>query len=971
MADIKSYKILNLENIENVVPLVSIPNSLVDPLTGKKVRPPRPRVGVVGKNEFIILTISSEEVGSLGVIVGVNGDARRGTLQFPEHPRSFIYDSPYIIALFSDGRAEFHNTHTSEVVEYNFISTNGKKPRGVAFVSSMPALAMSGEFEETEIPISEESNECQKNFSKADFSNRYSDFNCSDTISNTFSAHVVVYYSETICNLLDEKRVEEAIDEIELSLSKSTKGFHESREIKFLYQRVSLIFLESLLFDDALDELFSVLKNVIDPLESLSISKAVKKSVKSMKNINTLVKNGSSQFTGGNSEIAAELELTLLQNASDLLFRFLIYCNKVYKDYELLLPVCTSLALLYSDQKETEKYKELLYDQKNFIDCDVVVNYCNSKKNYYFASLAYKTFEKAEQTLNIWEDILSGKIDEPDFKGEVEYLNYITELNNEELTSKRFYKTLNFNTSLAVKMFYNLSPGTVAGLNTDLLIAKFEANGDDEVLGNFIQRLVEVHHSKSPVYSTLLVQIRIRDIGRWLKDDKNYSSELSRKLELENSFRIRQNSDMGLSFRDFLVGMINSINKVKKIDERINKGDIVSSNYYDFSDSIRINHKEDVIYDNHLKKKLSPGYTQSLMLRYHLLELLLDTQQLFDINTVFETIKLHTPNYLYLEIAVLLIRIGELKDAINILIHKAQDFGEAEILCLRTNQQSSLIKLDPQNIEMSSRKRLSASKQSIASTENNKKTNQELFKSKAISKFLIKNQDIRSLPIKLSSELSKLEYDKDFRYLLFFEYLNFEDPELGYKLISGLVTRLNINYNHFVILNNLPTDWVAAPLKPYFKTIIEANSNKANVSRIAFSLLSQNFQQLRSQKFYVLQFPELAPTFIRENFDKKSSKMKPIYSIIGDIDSYFPSYNVTNSQKLNSGAESRLPQTLIKSPKVKISKKYDIESVLKNKTHIVLKESDNCKKCEKPIKCDNTFFYKPTEKAFYHKECIL
>ncbi|OMJ24849.1 Vacuolar protein sorting-associated protein 3 [Smittium culicis] len=592
MADIKSYKIINLENIENVVPLVSIPNSLVDPLTGKKLRPPRPRVGVVGKNEFIILTISSEEVGSLGVIVGVNGDARRGTLQFPEHPRSFIYDSPYIIALFSDGRAEFHNTHTSEVVEYNFISPNGKKPRGVAFVSSLPTLAMSGELEDVEISISEESNEYLKNFSKADFSNRYSDFNSSDIISNSFSAHVVVYYSETvkalikppkfleICNLLDEKRVEEAIDEIELSLSKSTKGFHESREIKFLYQRVSLIFLESLLFDDALEylkkgyfdprvllslfsELFSVLKNIIDPLESLSISKAIKKSVKSMRNINTLVKNGSSQFTGGNSEIAAELELTLLQNANDLLFRFLIYCNKVYKDYEHLLPVCTSLALLYSDQKETEKYKELLYDQKNFVDCDVVVNYCNSKKNYYFASLAYKIFEKAEQTLNIWEDILSGKIDAPEFKGEVEYLNYITELKNEELTSKRFYKILNFNTSLAVKMFYKLSPGTVAGLNTDLLIAKFEANGDDEVLGNFIQRLVEVHHSKSPVYSTLLVQIRIRDIGRWLKNDKSNSFEQSRKQELENSFRIRQNSDMSLSFRDFLVGMINSINKVQ------------------------------------------------------------------------------------------------------------------------------------------------------------------------------------------------------------------------------------------------------------------------------------------------------------------------------------------------------------------------------------------------------------------------
>ncbi|OLY84542.1 Vacuolar protein sorting-associated protein 3 [Smittium mucronatum] len=982
MADIKSYKILNLDDQERVVQLVSIPSFLIHPLTGKKVRPPRPRVAVVGKNEFIILTISSEDSGSLGVIVGLDGEARRGTLQFSEYPRSILYDDPYILALFSDGRIEFHNTLTHEIVSHNFVVPENKKPRMLAYVSSIPVISMKEELVNAEFSMVDFDSNFKQQYAKSSYHSRQKEEMNFSNICNKFNANITILYNDSvkilirpskfieICRLLDEKRIEEAIDEIERSLPNHTSDFTTPPEIKYLYQRVSLVFLESLLFDDALEylkkgsldprallslynQLYPYLKTVIESLDGLPLTRDVRILIKNMHDINTLVRNGSNQFTGGNSEIAAELELSLLQNANDLLCRFLEYCKKIYSSYEILIPINTALAMLYSNTKEIKKFTVLLFEQSSSIDSDILIKYLESKNHLYFASLVYKSYEVPEKVLDIWEEILKSKDTESGFDGDEEYLEYITELKNEELTSRRFYKVLDFKPSLAVKMFYKLSPGTVAGLNTDLLIAKFEAIGDDKVLGDFIERLVEVHHSKSPIYSTLLIQIRIRDIGRWFFKSKGILEEgRALRSELENAYRIRQNRDIHLTFRDFLVGMIGLINEIQNNGKKVDQGGIVSGKSIDFSNSINFNSQKNELYDECLRSKMSKGYTTSLRLRYNLLELMLDPQQLFDTNLVFETIKVHAPNYLYLEMAIILARVGNIKDAVNILVHSAQDFGEAELICFGSNQSLSLSRLTPLSIE-TSRKRLSATKKPGPVSEGGKKP--DFLNSESVAKSMIEEGLINQFPDTLQPELNII--GDNLKYRIFFEYLSLQDSELGYSLILGLVTRSDFNYDYRIILNNVPISWEASPFVSYFKTILEANLNKTNASKLSLILLSKSIQTLRSEKYYTTQFPELAPTFLKRNFGKTGA-MFPINSIINDINSYFIlSPDIKNPEK-----------PIVKKTAFN-GNKYDIESELKGKTHVTIRESDICENCGIAIGCDRPFLFMPSTKKIYHQNC--
>jgi len=53
----------------------------------------------------------------MGVFINVNGDAVRGTLQWPNHPPSIGLEYPYVMALLPDQTIQVHNVESQEIAQ--------------------------------------------------------------------------------------------------------------------------------------------------------------------------------------------------------------------------------------------------------------------------------------------------------------------------------------------------------------------------------------------------------------------------------------------------------------------------------------------------------------------------------------------------------------------------------------------------------------------------------------------------------------------------------------------------------------------------------------------------------------------------------------------------------------------------------------------------------------------------------------
>ncbi|KAI0287478.1 hypothetical protein BC826DRAFT_1044062 [Russula brevipes] len=143
IADREQYSLVYLD-AATATPI--LPRAPQEPGT----RPHRPMILVVAEDEF--LTPSWMGAGTMGVFINVNGDPVRGTLQWPNHPRSIGSLSPltpgvsYVMALLPDQIIQVHNIESQEIAQEVLApllpSPNEQRP-DPSWLSTRRALAMS------------------------------------------------------------------------------------------------------------------------------------------------------------------------------------------------------------------------------------------------------------------------------------------------------------------------------------------------------------------------------------------------------------------------------------------------------------------------------------------------------------------------------------------------------------------------------------------------------------------------------------------------------------------------------------------------------------------------------------------------------------------------------------------------------------------------------------------------------------
>ncbi|PVV03608.1 hypothetical protein BB560_001906 [Smittium megazygosporum] len=981
MADIKAYRILDLSARVQNLELVTISGAYKDPKTGKTTRPPRPKVLAIGPQEFFFLVSSTQDVSSLGVIVSETGEARRGTLQFTEVPKSIAYKDPYLYALFSDGRVEIHDTYgVNETLLKTIYIPKLQKPRRLQFINSYYINSFEPSVFSPKSAIISGSSDIPKenaDFLVAHNKNKTNKPN-SNLLDNLIIENITVLFGNSlegiikpsffieIDNLLNQKRVEEAIDMMEKTKDYYSKPDYSSNEARYLYQKAALIFLEGLLFDDALRYF---LRGNVDPLLVLSLSKKTKQLLGSLlkpsdisspseilsiasdlQDIESIIYKSVPQLSTGLPEQSQNVLNTYLQSSNTFLMRFLEKIKSTKITGNTLTCIYTTLTVLYCEEDRLDKLEVVLKENKAYINIDIVISYLTSIKKFYYSSIVYKHFGFHDNCLDIYEDFISGKVKDDSFPGENDYIGYLENLKDEQTTIKRFYNLLKIDVSLAVDVFMLISPGAVAGLNIDSLIEKVKSCNDDKILSKFIKHLTTVHHSKSPLYMTLLAQIYIRDIERWFISQPskgNQDSELSfdYKTELEQSYHIRKNIDPSLTFREYLRKMVFSV-KVSYTDRErfrmVQEDDVL--------DNDKLN-EQPRYYDQVLKRKMSKGFLNSLLLRNQLLLLITDPTQVFEEKDVLETIDGHAKTYLSFEQAVLLLRIGQVKAAVSLLVQKAQEFTEAEIICFHKKSPKSLSNLIPAGAYSS--KHVSHAK-SLKNTSESTSGGKTLFS-------------------KGDNAICPESKDHDLRLFLLSEYLKVEDPELSYSLVCSLLTRFSDQFQLNSIIHLIPPQWLFSPLIPFSRINFVSSKAQSVFSSTSTSLLNSRVHTLRGSYYDTLKTPASSGEFLEHANTMISGPESLISKISMDIISYNNSFSLAGASSelhprlgrdINKAIEAKEPKhpsslhpASSDSERGKKLIDYGSFSPKSAKPYFILQLADSCPKCGEAINIQESFAF--------------
>ncbi|KAI0070843.1 hypothetical protein K474DRAFT_1669669 [Panus rudis PR-1116 ss-1] len=108
VADQKNYNMIDLQEAQ-MFPLLPLSQAFDSDVAVK------PHITVVSPMEFLILSWTGSN--TLGVFITGEGEAVRGTLEWPSHPESVCLDYPYIATLLPNNTIEIHNVDTQNIVQ--------------------------------------------------------------------------------------------------------------------------------------------------------------------------------------------------------------------------------------------------------------------------------------------------------------------------------------------------------------------------------------------------------------------------------------------------------------------------------------------------------------------------------------------------------------------------------------------------------------------------------------------------------------------------------------------------------------------------------------------------------------------------------------------------------------------------------------------------------------------------------------
>ncbi|KAJ2704940.1 hypothetical protein FB645_002893 [Coemansia sp. IMI 203386] len=699
LADDESYKIVDLRkkragaDDDAELPLLPTQQPHTDPETGRVVRPPRPRTLVVGANEFMFLTSSGAdpESDTLGVIVTALGEARRGTLQFAAYPKSVVYDDPFVIAVFASGRVEVHDTTQPDatlVQTFAFAdSSDAARPKRLcgavsAFVATETAvcetidtdaanIAALGGLQEQELKRDVVEMEGLPNTEPG------------KPLSSASSVRVVAVAADSlyfvareppvlrVAELIDGQRIEEAMAIVDAAQHQQQSG--TTAETQFCIQLAAVTCLGSMLLDDALQyfrrglldprallhlfpDLVRYLGPLLVPFARIPMPRRLRAAFIDIGDVDALIARGSAQLLAEHSsaEQAEALAAALMANTLEVLERYLRSCRSLMRanGYNSLLDrmpfapdavpvVDTALARLYATNARHDRLCTLLQDPASAVVGDLAAGYFRDSGYYYYYSLVLKAEGSVRQVLDAWRSILTGEWPDERFGGVDEYLQYVVLTDSQSIMLEEFTWLTFYDVDAALRLLAHLADGTVEQIDADQVFVSIEAQGD-RPMRVFIERLLTAKHPRASHYMTYLVSAYVRQICEHHKGEESHRSDT-----LVRGYKRAQADDLRLRFRAYL------------------------------SDA-------------------SVQSDTCAALHTRLLGILADRQPQYDVDAVCKCLNDEEQvGFVDLERAVVLVIMGNIDDALDVLVNQLGDYAEAEMLLVTPDNPQSLACLAP------------------------------------------------------------------------------------------------------------------------------------------------------------------------------------------------------------------------------------------------------------------------------------
>lgn len=440
LADTQNYKLINLQqsSVTLLIPTPQVPVTSPTLLGSGTQLVPRPLVAVVRKDEFLVVSGSSDNQ-TIGIFVNSNGDAIRGTLQWSSYPKALCIEFPYVAALLRNNTIEIHN-----ILDQNLLQTipldASIDAKGMTFGHGIKVwidvLAKrlkrhvwppSSQNQENELYDVDLESQLQREII------RYS----------TAAARILVFGKDSVMAqvttplvvqvdlLLEKNLVEEAMqlaEQARNTISSDNNVYVERlrSELSYTYQKSGLLLLKETVFDDA----FTLLsKGDMDPrvvihmFEGLAQAKWLKESppvllfdgiialVEGLGTIKNIVNNSLKDFTkdsddNDSNEGAPEMRRVLLMNAREALNKYLRTERAKRKDRlgqndTICKVIDTSLLKIYMSQKDDKAIYQLL-QQPNDCSIEDCAKALSKSKKYYALSIMYESKHMYEKVLDIW-----------------------------------------------------------------------------------------------------------------------------------------------------------------------------------------------------------------------------------------------------------------------------------------------------------------------------------------------------------------------------------------------------------------------------------------------------------------------------------------------------------------------------------------------------------------------------------------
>ncbi|RCH94337.1 hypothetical protein CU097_012873 [Rhizopus azygosporus] len=585
LADHQNYKLINLQqsSVTMLIPTPQVPATTSTLLLGSQLIP-KPLMAVVRKDEFLVVSGGSG-AGSqtIGIFVNPNGDAIRGTLQWPSYPKSLCVEFPYVAALLSNHTIEIHNILDQNLLQRIPLDPV-MEPRGMAFGHGikvwMDALATSLK----RSPWKQEPTDSELQVQLQREIIKYS----------TITARILLYGKDSVLaqvttpltiqvdGLLERNLVEEAMqlaEQAKNTMSEDDQGTVYAERLKselnYTFQKSGLLLLKETLFDDA----FTLLsKGDIDPrvviqlfddlmLDSwlhspppILLFESVQRLIEDMGDLKKIVNGSLGEFKEDGSSGVSDMRCVLLENAREALNKYLLTEREKRKhklgqnDIECEV-IDSCLLKIYMSQGDNDSIYQLL-QHPNDCNIDECSKILYESKKYYALSVMYESKHMYEKALELWTRMHEGDLRDDDFKNG---LNRVKELLLKDLETADL--------SLPAIMHYawwltKQSPRDgveiftrsprARDMDPDEILERLE-HYDNQVVRSYLEYLVNSLKSENPDYCTRLACSYIKDI----RDEIKQNDGLGLLKELVDDFKRDINpypadKDDDLSYSTFL-----------------------------------------------------------------------------------------------------------------------------------------------------------------------------------------------------------------------------------------------------------------------------------------------------------------------------------------------------------------------------------------------------------------------------------